>query len=123
MVLSISFLVPKTTFRDQEIKNFTVEINQKFNVLKEQALVNDDYFLIFFDRDIQEITVKNLLTQKTNTCMKLPKFLTLVKNSEVRIYGEKGIAPISIFFKDQTNNNLYRLTLQMGWGTVTFVKV
>ena len=55
--------------------------------------------------------------------MKFPKFLQLVKNSQIRIYGEKGISPISISFKDLSTNEIYCLKLQMGWGSLSFEKI
>ena len=65
IVLQISMLVPKKIFHDQEIKNFKVELNRKFNILKEKALINDEQLSVIFDRDNHSIIVKNLKKKET----------------------------------------------------------
>lgn len=123
VVIEISFIVSPSVLHDQEIKNFSVEINQKFNILKEQALLNDDLLLVFFDREENEIIVKDIKTQRKYSYLKIPSSLTLIRNTQVKIYSETGISPITISFKDLKTNQIYHLTLQMGWGALSFVKV
>ncbi|WP_317698299.1 hypothetical protein [Xylocopilactobacillus apis] len=123
MVINLSLLIPKKILQNQELTNFSNEINKKFNVLKERALVNNEQLFVEFDHERGKMTVKELNSQETKTCVKVPTFLFIVRTVQIRLYGEAGISPTTISFRDKNTNALYRLTLQMGWGNASFVKV
>lgn len=116
LVLGIFLKVPPQIIHDQTLINFSSELDHQFNLLKERALLNNEYLLVQFEKDSEKITVKNLKTQNRNTLLKLPIFLTLTRNTQIRFYGEKGISPLTIVFRDLNNHKVYYFTLQMGWG-------
>lgn len=123
LLISVSMQVTPKLMHGQALKNFSSELDHKFNLLKEKALLNNEILLIEFEKRDSIITVKNLKNQNKIVFIKLPKFLVLIRNTQIRFYGDSGISPITISFKDVDNNKIYHFTLQMGWGTNSFVSI
>ncbi|MCT6893369.1 MAG: hypothetical protein M3Z38_04655 [Bombilactobacillus mellifer] len=123
LLISVSLQVTPKLIHDQAIKNFSSELDHKFNLLKEKALLNNEILLIEFEKKDSIITVKNLKNQNKIIYIRLPKNLVLIRNTQIRFYGDSGISPITISFKDIESNKIYHFTLQMGWGTNSFVSV
>ncbi|GEM_PF-6065037 len=123
LLISVSLQVTPKLMHDQAIKNFSSELDHKFNLLKEKALLNNEILLIEFEKKDSIITVKNLKNQNKIIYIRLPKNLVLIRNTQIRFYGDSGISPITISFKDIESNKIYHFTLQMGWGTNSFVSV
>ena len=121
LLISVSLQVTPKLMHDQAIKNFSSELDHKFNLLK--ALLNNEILLIEFEKKDSIITVKNLKNQNKIIYIRLPKNLVLIRNTQIRFYGDSGISPITISFKDIESNKIYHFTLQMGWGTNSFVSV